>query len=139
MFYNFYTAISDYVMGRPEYGMDFSVGGYQISGSSSANLILSAKKDGSWSKIVISYIVTSRNDFFLGSFTISSQQFQPLGNNQYTYGHSLVYWSSFGSNSISRLTFLESELYQVNLQLLELIAPESINLQANCSYFHYYV
>ena len=87
-------------MGRPKDGIDFMVGGYQISGTSSANLILSAKKDGSWSKIVISYIVTSRNDFFLGSFTISSHQFQPLGNNQFTYGHSLVYWSSFGSHSV---------------------------------------
>ena len=88
------------MVNRRDYGMDFMVGGSRGSSSSSANLMLFASKDGSWNKIVISYIITSRSDFFLGSFTVSSFQFTSSGLNQYTYRHSLPFWSSSSSNFV---------------------------------------
>ena len=48
---------------------DFSVVGFAI-GASSAQINLWINNDLSWSKIMISYMITSRKDLFLGSFPV---------------------------------------------------------------------
>ena len=100
MFLDLYLAISEYVMDRTDKGFDFVVGGYQINTSPSASLVLFANRDGSWSRIVISYIITSRNDFFFGSFAVSNYQLISSNSNQYTYKHPLNNWSSSSSHSV---------------------------------------
>ena len=100
MYILLYKAVGEYVMGSQNGGVDFMVGGYQIGNSASANLVLFSSRGSSWSKMVINYIATSRQYFFLGSFSISNYQLIPSGVNTYTYKHSLTYWSTIPSSNV---------------------------------------
>ena len=70
---------------------DFSVVGFAI-GASSAQINLWINNDLSWSKIMISYMITSRKDLFLGSFPVFTYPFINSPNNTYLYKYGLPNW-----------------------------------------------
>lgn len=88
-----YLAIAEYNYGvNRNAGFDFSVGAFQIGGTKTAQIILNINNDRSWISVIISYIITARDDMSLGFFALSGFQFNKVGNNanQYEYKQALT-------------------------------------------------
>jgi hypothetical protein len=60
-----------------------------VKGATSAQLLLFINDDASWTKIIISYIITSRTDLFLGTLSLPAYQLTALANNINTYVYAL--------------------------------------------------
>ena len=63
----FYSATSDISKYRPKSGLDYSVRAGRKDDSNALALSLLVE-DNEWTKISVSYLVSSRNDLYLGSF-----------------------------------------------------------------------
>jgi len=50
-------------------GLDFSIRGKAGPGSTTGVIVLLINEDNSWSSIKVNYIVSSRSDMFLGTFS----------------------------------------------------------------------
>ena len=77
---------------RTQTGYDFQVVGFPTQGAASAQIILFINNDLSWTKVIISYIITSRKDLFLAAFPVLGFQFSSSTSNSYVYRYSLPGW-----------------------------------------------
>lgn len=94
MYLLIYSALSQYLIAqnRSQPGYDFSVVGFPLQGTSSAQIILFINNDLAWTRIIITYIITSRKDLFLGAFPILGYQFSSNSNKTYVYKYALANW-----------------------------------------------
>jgi len=76
-----------------------------LDGKSSAQIILFINNDLTWTRILISYIITSRKDLFLGCFPILGHQFSSASNKTYTYKYALPNWINPAATVISLAQF----------------------------------
>ena len=74
-------------------GFDFSVGAFQVQGNK-AQIDIYANNDNSWIRITVSYFITARNDFFLGTFAVLSYQLVATAANRYNYVHPIQDFSA---------------------------------------------
>jgi hypothetical protein len=98
---------------------DFYVVGFPI-GSSSAQINLWINNDMSWAKIVISYIISSRKDLFLGSFPVLTYPFLNSPNNTFLYKYGLPNWTNPTSPVSSVAQFAGFRTSIPNLQSLKI-------------------
>ena len=74
--------------------------GYRVGVvASGAQVALFANKESRWIQIEICYLISSRNELNIGSFSISSNQLLNTAQNYYLYKHSLPNWQPT-SNSL---------------------------------------
>jgi hypothetical protein len=77
---------------------------------SNAQIYLLINNDGSWTKITVSYIITSRKDIFLGSFAVPFYLFSNPATTTYKFKHSLPNWKAPSSpvSSLSQIAGLRA-------------------------------
>ena len=75
-------------------GYDFVVGSSPSAGYSNAQIYLFINNDGSWTKITITYIITSRADLFLGAFAVPFYLFSNTATTTYNFKYSLPNWNT---------------------------------------------
>jgi hypothetical protein len=89
-----HSALSSYIL-TSVFGnaYDFSVRAGRGNNPSSAQVILFISDDATWTTLTISYLISSRNDLFLGSFIADGYIFQSTASNQLTVRFGIPNWS----------------------------------------------
>ena len=71
--------------------MDFMVVG-SMENKTNAKIILFVNNDNSWIRITVTYIITSRNDLFIGSFAALGSLLNQTGKT-YSYEYCIKNWT----------------------------------------------
>jgi hypothetical protein len=123
-----YSALSQYLVAqnKTQPGYDFSVVGFPLQGTSSAQITLFINKDLTWTRIIITYIITSRKDLFLGTFPVLGYQFSSSSNKTFIYKYTLPNWVNPASPVISLAQFAGFRTSTPQIQTLK-INGASIN------------
>lgn len=137
----FYSALSQYLFAqnKSQNGYDFEVVGFPIQGAASAQIILFIDNDLSWTRFIISYIITSRKDLFLGAFAMLGFQFSSATTNSYVYRYQLPNWVKPASGLGSVAEFAGFRTSTPQIQLLKINSATidpltgllSVNITAN--------
>lgn len=94
--------------------------GFPIQGGNSAQIILFIDNDLSWTRFIISYIITSRKDLFLGAFSMLGFQFSSSTANSYVYKYQLPNWVTPNSAMGSVAEFAGFKTSTPQIQLLRI-------------------
>jgi len=78
---------------NPSVGTDYSIRGSRVNNTNLVNFILLINHDSSWSNIIVSFLITARNDFWTGYFTPDTQDFYNIGVDKITAQYTINNWN----------------------------------------------
>jgi hypothetical protein len=75
-------------------GIDYSIRGGQTNSSTTAQFVLLINEDLSWASVTVSYLISSRNDFWVGSFLPDTFGLIPSTSTSIVVQQDLQTWTS---------------------------------------------